>query len=683
MENLILGIDLGTTFSAAAYVDENGQVELIRSSDGKKTIPSVVLVKDGRTEVGEIAMNQWMADEEHVVRWIKRAMGNPGYRFQNLSPVEISAAILKTIKDDAEHSLGQPVREAVITCPAYFNSIEIGETKKAGELAGFQVREVVKEPTAAAVYYGVENMADGETVMICDLGGGTYDATILTLRQGVFMPRATMGNRSLGGHDWTMTLVDLVSDIFFDKTGEDPRNDLFAAQKLYEDCEKGKRDLARMASVSIPCQYETLLEMITVTREEFESATEYHLTSVLDTTSAVLDKAGLAWTDIDRILPVGGSSRLRRLGEALQELSGITPVRTAEPDFMVAKGAAILARGKVRPRKRAGGLVDLPKGGLVDISYTRTIARSLGTRVISFDDDGPVIVNSEIIAHGTESPVTRSRDDYQISQAGQAFFDVPVVEFEDELDYDQICNYRFHCLPDAERGDRIEISFHYDESGIISVSAVDVKTGAQLRHESIPYEEPDPDELHAAQAAPRWVVFAIDVSGSMYGEKIDNARRGILDNARQLLESGGEVKIGIVSFNRSASIVCRPTSDMRELEQAVASLDPSGLTNMGEGLRFALDMITAAPAGTEQDIVLLTDGMPDSKEEALAMAGKVRTGGISLCALGVGSEDVDEKFLGRLTPNTLVIEQSETTGAAMGTLLTQAARTRADGLTAI
>ncbi len=682
MDDLMIGIDLGTTYSAISYVDERGQACMIQNIDGNKTTPSVVLIKDGHTEVGETALNQWVTDEEHVVRWIKRAMGDTQYRFQGLSAVEVSAEILKVLKEDAESTLGQQIHEAVVTCPAYFNSVEIEQTKKAGELAGLKVREVVKEPTAAAVYYGIENMSNNETILVCDLGGGTYDATILTYRDGSFIPLATKGDRQLGGHDWTMVLVEIVAQKYMDITGEDPRNDLFAGQKLYEDCEKAKRDLARIDSVIIHCQYEGKIEMITVSREEFEDATEFKIETMLVWTEDALSKADLVWADIDRILLVGGSSRLRRMAESLQQTSGKTPVMTGEPDYMVAKGAAILAKGRVKPRKMAGGLVDIPKGGLVDISYKRIITRSLGTRVISLTDDGPTIVNSEIISHGTESPVSRSRDDYEISHKGQPYFDLPVVEFEDEDDYDHICNYRFYCLLAAERGDTIQVTFHYDESGIISVSAVDLKTGSELEHESIPYDEPDPDEIEIVTVLPRWVIFAVDISYSMVGDKIANARKGVLENARQLLESGSEeVKVGIVSFDSSAEIVCNPTSDLTTVEQAVAKLAPRGTTNMGAGLQYAMDMVGSAPAGTDRDIVLLTDGMPDNKNTALTAAVQVKEGAITLSAVGVGSQDVDDSFLGKLTPNKLIIDQIDGMGGAMGTLLVQAAEKRSGGLT--
>ncbi len=684
MDEIVVGIDLGTTFSAIAYVDDRGQVRIICNSDGQKTTPSVALIKGGRIEVGETAMNQWVTDELHVVRWIKRAMGDNDYRFQGLSAVEISSEILKALKNDAETELGQPVTDAVITCPAYFNSIEIENTKKAGEMAGFKVREVVKEPTAAAVCYGVEHLSDRETLLVCDLGGGTYDATVLEFIDGTFLPLATMGSRELGGHDWTMALVDLAARRFIDKTGEDPRNDLMAAQQLYEDCEKAKRDFARLDKIAITCRYQHIVEDIPVTRDEFESATEGKILQTTMWTEHAVEKAGLTWDKIDRILLVGGSSRLRRMGEALAAVSEKTPVLVGEPDLMVALGAAILAKGKVRPRKRAGGLVENAgqgtKGGLVEVSFKRTTARSLGTRAIVMENGKPLVRNSLIIAHGTQSPVSRSREDYEISYTGQSYFDLPVVEFEDEEDYDQINSYRFHCPPDAVRGDRIRIVFHYDVSGIVGVEATDLKTGAPLAKETVPYEEPDPNEIPMVKANPRWVVFAVDESGSMEGAKMQHAREAVLENARELLAGGGDaVRVGIVSFNARAHDKCQPTSLIGEVERAVSELSPKSTTNLAEGLEHAMAMVSGAPAGTDRDIVVLTDGMPDDRSAALQAGGRIASGGVTLSMLGVGFKDVDEAFLGQLTPIKLVIDQVEGIGGALTNILTQAAKKRAGG----
>ena len=678
MEKIVVGIDLGTTFSAVAYVNERGRPEAILNADGKTTTPSVVLIEAGRRAVGEVALNQWVTNEEHVVRWIKRAMGDNGYRFQGLSAVELSAEILKALKTDAELGLGVAVDEAVITCPAYFTTNEIENTKKAGELAGFHVREIVKEPTAAAVYYGIDQMKDGETVLICDLGGGTYDATVLVFRGSTFVPLASMGDRQLGGHDWTMELVDLVAERFQQTLGEDPRNDLVAGQMLYESCEQAKRDFARQTDVVIPCHYKGRMEQQTVTRDEFEARTEWRIQALIMWSERALEKAQLEWRNVNRILLVGGSSRLRRMGLALEQASGKETVRTGEPDLMVAYGAAILARGKVRPRS---GLVNAPQGGLIEVDYKRIIARSLGTRIIVFEGHNAHLTNELLIPHSTESPVSRSREDFAVSTDVQEFFDVPVVEFESDDEFDVVANYRFQCAPGAKRGDKIKVTFEYDINSIVNVAAHDLKTGRALKGDRLPYQEPDLSQVQRLSVRPRWVVFAVDTSYSMEGEKLHEAKKALLSNAEQLISVGGDsCQVGVVSFDSQAQVVCRPTNNLTTLRSAVGGMGPNGTTAMDDGIRKSVELVMGAPAGTDRDVVLLTDGMPDDqrRDSTQVAAEEARRQGVTLSTLGVSvnPNDVDLDYLKTLTPLSLVIEGVDGVAQAMLTLLTKSVAAR-------
>lgn len=679
MADIIVGIDLGTTYSAIAFVNEQGRPEVIRTAAGGTTTPSVVLIEGGRIDVGEIAMNQWIVNEEHVVRWIKRSMGDLNYTFQGLNPVQISAEILKALKADAERHFGQPITQAVITCPAYFNSLEVENTKEAGVLAGLNVREIVKEPTAAAVYYGMEHMSDGETVLVCDLGGGTFDATVLSLRGGIFTPLATMGDRRLGGHDWTEALKKLVVERFVDRFGEDPCTDLIADQMLYEACEQAKRDLARSPSVFVPCRYQGRVEQIEVTRDEFESRTERLMVQVVMWAQEAVAKAGCTWRDINCILLVGGSSRLRRMAPALEEASGISPVKTGEPDLMVAYGAAIIARGAVRPRK-AAAVTDRRATPLTDVAVKRIIARSLGTRIVVREAGRPHIVNAEIIRHSTEAPVSCSRDDFAVAYDGQPHFDVPVVEFESEDDKDVLFNCRFTCAAGARKGDRITVTFNYDESGIVTAQATDRRTGQVLPMERRPYEEPSVEEVSGTRLAPQWVAFSVDTSGSMAGTKLSHAKDALIENARKLLTlGGGQCRVGIVSFDSYARVVCDATTDLAAVGQAVEELYATGTTAMDEGIRLAVGLVEGAPAGVDRVVVMLTDGMPDShrRQSTLAAAGEARHKGVTLAILGVGEDDVDSGFLSNMSPITLTIDANAAMDAPIGTLLTRAESVRA------
>jgi len=683
-----LGIDLGTTYSAVAYIDEvTGRPTAIKTIDDKSSLASVVAVDQGQVQaVGDLALNRWFADGDHVARWIKRSMGDPDYRFQGLSPEEVSAAILKSLKASAELHFGCPVTETVITCPAYFGSNEIQSTLRAGELAGFKVLEIIKEPTAAAVYFGVDHMQEDETILVCDLGGGTYDATILHHSKGTFRPLATTGDREMGGHDWTSDLMDLVSDRFYDQTGIDLKTDLAAGQILYEECERAKRELQKVADVCVNCASQGKSASIKITRQEFEDRGEWRMQHLVTVTNQALEKAGLSWDGISRILLVGGSSRLRRLSMVLEEASGKRPQQSSDPDLSVAFGAAICAAGKVRPKNARPSLVEKGKTVLVVPEIKRIIARALGTRVLEWRGGVPRIANALLIPHSTEIPesgLETSREDFEISSNGQKCIDVPVVEFEDDDDFELLGNFRFTCPVNAKRGDRIKIIFHYDKNTIATLKATDARSGRLLDVQQIKYEEPDL-AVCRAQPKPRWVVFAIDASGSMdSNNKFQNAKQAVLANARQLLGSGAaDCLVAVVSFASSAEKICDPTSDFAEIESAVKGMSTGSTTSMDEGIRLATEILLTAPPGTDRDIVLLTDGVPDDdrRSDTRTAAEDAKSSAISLCTLGIGSDDVDKNFLDELTPLSLVIERGGDFSGSMHTLLTRSASVRSGGL---
>lgn len=681
MDDIVVGIDLGTTYSTIARINDDGRPEAIQNAEGKKTTPSVVMIGDDGIVVGEAALNQWWSDQARVVRWIKRSIGSDRL-IHGMSPVQISAEILKALKRDAESALGVPLVEAVITCPAYFNATEVENTKVAGVLAGFNVREIIREPTAAAVYYGVEHMTEGETVMVCDLGGGTFDATILRLAHGRFTPIMTDGDRELGGHDWTMELVGLVAERVRTELGFDPEDDIATGRMLYEACEQAKRDFAQTDAVTIPLPYQGKLTSITVTRHDFEARTAWLIEKMIRRPQRALEDAKLTWNDIQKILLVGGSSRLRSVHEALEKLSGKRPIQISEPDLAVALGAAIMARGEVRPRRLAGGLVE-QRGGLITVTYDKPIARSLGTRVIAFDGPRPCITTSIIIPRGTNAPVSLTRKDYAVASDQQEYFDIPVVEVAGSADvatdsaaanaaYELHSNYRVSCRPGARRGDRVAVTFNYDASHIISVEAQDLKSGQNLTATRMPYEEPDLEALGRISLKPLWVVFAIDTSGSMEGEKLANAQAALIQNARQLLSiGGGAIRVGVVSFASTAQTVCDPTSSLAELESQVQQMHASGMTAMDDGIELAVELAMSAPAGATRCVVMLTDGMPDShrRQRTLDIATQARTRGVELACLGVGKDGVDEDYLSSVTPIWFVIPDAGGIGDGMMTLL--------------
>jgi molecular chaperone DnaK len=269
----IIGIDLGTTYSLMSYIDESGRVRLIPNAEGQYLTPSVVLIKDGIIQVGEVALNKAITEREYVVRGIKRSMGDEIFTFQGLTPTQISAEILKKLKRDAEAYFKENVDVAVITVPAYFSDKPRRATEQAGEIAGFSVKDLPNEPTAAALYYGTAQMKDGDCIIVYDLGGGTMDATVLKYQNGIFEVLASDGSQSLGGQDWTQCLVDFVSDAYEAAFGVFPASDRRIEQMVFDECEKAKRMLATVDTVSIPLSHKGKVKVVTISLQRFEEMT--------------------------------------------------------------------------------------------------------------------------------------------------------------------------------------------------------------------------------------------------------------------------------------------------------------------------------------------------------------------------------------------------------------------------
>lgn len=664
MSEIIIGIDFGTTYSVMAYVDSEGRAALINNAEGKILTPSVVLIENDEVIVGDPAANLAKIKPDNVKQWIKREIGTDE-KFHGYSPIEIASQIIGKLKHDAEIELSQSIEKAVITCPAYFTGPEVENTKKAGELAGLEVMEIVREPTAAAVFYGVEHLKDREKVLVFDLGGGTFDATILELRDGKFSPLATLGERQLGGHDFTTALLGYVIDKFSDIFGEDPTSIPVVHQALYERCETAKRDLSLLDKVVIPCVLRDKTAQVEVTSETFNILTKGFIEATVFSSQMVLHKVKppLTWDDIDKILLVGGSTRLRRVREVLQEISGKVPIQTGEVDTMVALGAAMIAKGMVRPRRSYISLDPGKTGaaGLISsipIHLDRPLVRNLGTRVIVWEEKTAKIINSTIIPYGTLAPTEKTRDDYATAVRNQIYFDLPIVEFDD-IGVDEIVGtYRFSCPPGSPAGNRIAVTFKYDISGIPEVEARDVQTGQLLPKEKVKYEEPDLDNQGSFQTSRR-VVFALDVSGSMHGDKLIQAKQALLETAEALLQHGrGEIEVGLITFGTSAWELCDLTGDLDLFTRKMGGISLSGSTRMDLGIEIAAKLLRGQVGHHTCEIALVTDGMPDSESATLRAAATAREAGIHLLAVRIGAKDVDENFLRQVAGGEFQIVES-------------------------
>lgn len=464
----IIGIDLGTTNSAVSVL-EGGEAKIIPNPEGNRTTPSVVAFKNGEIQVGEVAKRQAVTNPS-TVSSIKRHMGDGSYKVhmdgKDYTPQEISAMILQYLKSYAEDYLGEKVDKAVITVPAYFNDAQRQATKDAGKIAGLEVERIVNEPTAAALAYGLDKTDKEEKVLVFDLGGGTFDVSILELGDGVFDVLSTSGDNYLGGDDFDQKIMDYLVAEFKKEHGVDLSKDKMALQRLKDAAEKAKKDLSGVSTTQISLPFITasaegpLHLELTLTRAKFEELTHDLVERTKQPVRQALKDAGLSQSDIDEVILVGGSTRIPAVVEAVRKETGKEPNKSVNPDEVVAMGAAI-----------QGGVIS---GDVKDIVLLDVTPLSLGIETMGG-------VFTKLIDRNTTIPTSKSQV-FSTAADNQPAVDVHVLQGERQMAADNKTLGRFQLtdIPPAPRGiPQIEVTFDIDKNGIVNVSAKDLGTGKE------------------------------------------------------------------------------------------------------------------------------------------------------------------------------------------------------------
>ncbi len=544
----IIGIDLGTTNSCVSVM-EGGEAAVITNAEGGRTTPSVVaFTKDGERLVGQVAKRQAITNPDRTIISIKRDMGTDKkvtIDDKSYSPQEISAMILQKLKADAESYLGETVTQAVITVPAYFSDAQRQATKDAGKIAGLEVLRIINEPTAAALSYGLDKDS-GEKVMVYDLGGGTFDVSILEISDGVFEVLATNGDTKLGGDDFDQKLIDYLADEFKKENGIDLRADKMAAQRLKEAAEKAKIELSSAMTTNVNLPFISADATgpkhldITITRAKFDELTADLVERTMEPTRNALRDSGLSASEVNKVILVGGSSRIPAVQEAVKKFMGKEPHKGVNPDECVAVGAAI-----------QGGVLGGDVKGLLLLDVTPL---SLGIETLGN-------VCTKLIERNTTIPTKKSQV-FSTAADGQTSVEIHVLQGEREMAADNKTLGRFSLtgIAPAPRGvPQIEVTFDIDANGIVNVSAKDLGTGAEQK-------------------------ITITASTNLSDEDIDKA----VKEAEKYAEEDKKKKEAIEAKNQADSLVYQSEKALDEMKDKISEEEKASITAEIEKVKAAI-----------------------------------------------------------------------------------------------
>ena len=619
-ESKPIGIDLGTTYSAVAHVNEYGMPEIIHNFSGSNITPSVIFFdKQGQDPiVGLEATNNALAYPEQVVQFVKRQIGEENYRFrfagEEYDAIQLSSFILKEIKNVAEKRLNREIKEAVITVPAYFGQNEREATIEAGKLAGLDVLKIINEPTAAAVAYGLNQKGKKKQCLVFDLGGGTFDVTIIEIDGNRIRVIATDGNHKLGGKDWDDRLMQYVAAKFNQKYGINPLTSIKAEYDLRAHCEQAKLRLTIHPETPITFNFEGKILKLKIARTLFEELTQDLLGQCEELTLSAMKAAGYQISDIDTVLLVGGSTRMPMIHRSIKELFQKDPSREVNPDECVALGAALTAELEHAARQK--------RKSKVDIQTEDVAGHSLGLIVYR---DG-VLSNSTFIKKNTPIPVAVSKENFYTTLDGQTLIDLWLIQGDnaDANKWTNLGHFEFFGIIPRPAGEtQISITYRYNKNGIVEVEAVDQgERKFKHRRSSLRY----PLTKLMKSSPPANIPIIVDCSGSLYG----NPMKEIKQSLSSFITTHAQDDRNFAIFMSPAfdddprmEYSLEPTNSVKDLEQAIQDIIPIGIAQIDHVLSFAQNMVK----NQGRLFVLCTDGDFEDVEAVRQKCEKIRKSG--------------------------------------------------------
>lgn len=658
-----VGIDLGTTNSVVASRNAYGRPEVLANREGQNVTPSVVYFGSEPPAVGQEAKEWARLGNDEVASFFKPHMGSPNYtlRFhgQDYSATDLSSLVLERLKDDAEARLQQTVDRAVITVPAYFGDAQRKATIDAGTAAGLRVMRIINEPTAAALAYGLQKTGTVETVLIYDLGGGTFDVTVARITADEIAVLATAGDHDLGGKNWDDRIATYLSERFAADTGIDPLDDPLALNEVLVRSEQAKWTLSDRTSARVTLQLGSERRTYELTRAEFEGMTFPLMDRTRSLTEEAIGEAKLSWADLSGVLLVGGSTRMPMVRSFVTTMAGSPPRAGVNVDEVVALGAAIQAAMEegaettdATPRYSLGGSKAAPAFTLAGARrVTDVMSHSLGA--VAVNESGTAYLNDVVIRRNLPIPAENSRSYLHETHGGSnEKLEVYLTQGESAapLDCAVLGKYVFSGIRPTAGEVTVDIGMSYDANGVVQVRATQRDTGHTLSMAV----EPVPDDLSwlgrppehgetREPAEPVTVYLLIDVSASMAGGPLleaQNAARAFLDKC-----DFTTTQVGLIAFSSEVTLMTDATDHVRRVQSAIARLEADGTTNLTDALDMARDRLMNDPRA--RYIVILTDGFPDGPESAVEQAEAARASGIEIVAIGTGAMDLE--YLRRLS----------------------------------